>query len=260
MRRLTATLCVLTIGFLLIPATRSLVAQTPSGIREVTASSRGVIPIQTRLRYTTMIVLPDDDEILDVICGDKDFWVVSATKNVAHVKPAKERSTTNLNLVTRKTIYSFLVSEKGDHLPDLTVYVTSDEAEARATPRYYSVRDVAALESELRDARASIEAAQRRANETISAFQQQYPARLQFAYGPLKYERPFFVRAIWHDGQRTFLKTDARELPALYEVQDGGPALIDYQVHQGTYVAAKVIEQGYLALGKTRFHFSLRAR
>ncbi len=69
--------------------------------------SRGVgdrravsIPLQTRLRYTTMIVLPEGEEILDVICGDKDFWVISATQNIAHVKPAKEGATTNLNLVT----------------------------------------------------------------------------------------------------------------------------------------------------------------
>ena len=75
------------------------VAQT-TGIREVTASDRSVIPLQTRLRYTTMIVLPDGEEILDVICGDKDFWVISAVQNIAHVKPAKAGAETNLNLVT----------------------------------------------------------------------------------------------------------------------------------------------------------------
>ena len=52
-------------------------AQTP-GIREVSASPRTLIPLQTRLRYTTMVVLPEGEEILDVICGDKDFWVISA--------------------------------------------------------------------------------------------------------------------------------------------------------------------------------------
>lgn len=36
-------------------------AQT-NGIREVNASERSVIPLQTRLRYTTMIVLPDEEE------------------------------------------------------------------------------------------------------------------------------------------------------------------------------------------------------
>ena len=77
----------------------SVRAQT-TGIREVSASARSLIPLQTRLRYTTMIVLPEGEEILDVICGDKDFWVITATQNIAHVKPAKEGAATNLNLVT----------------------------------------------------------------------------------------------------------------------------------------------------------------
>ena len=47
-----------------------------------------------------MIVLPEGEEILDVICGDKDFWVITSTQNIAHVKPAKEGAATNLNLVT----------------------------------------------------------------------------------------------------------------------------------------------------------------
>jgi type IV secretory pathway VirB9-like protein len=48
----------------------------------VSASSRSLIPLQTRLRYTTKVVLPEGEEILDVICGDKDFWVISSTHNI----------------------------------------------------------------------------------------------------------------------------------------------------------------------------------
>ena len=77
-----------------------VISAQATGIREVSASERSLIPLQTRLRYTTMIVLPDEEEILDVICGDRDFWVISATQNIAHVKPAKEGAATNLNLVT----------------------------------------------------------------------------------------------------------------------------------------------------------------
>ena len=47
-----------------------------------------------------MVLLPDGEEILDVICGDRDFWVITATHNIAHVKPAKEGAATNMNLVT----------------------------------------------------------------------------------------------------------------------------------------------------------------
>src|ERR1700709_453496 len=82
------------------------VAAQVAGVRDVTASARSMIPLQTRLRYTTMIVLPDGEDILDVICGDKDFWVISAAQNMAHVKPAKEGTSTNLNLVTASgTVY-----------------------------------------------------------------------------------------------------------------------------------------------------------
>ena len=47
------------------------------------------------------------------LIGDKDFWVVNATQNILHVKPAKEGSSTNLNLVTGSgAVYSFLLTEK----------------------------------------------------------------------------------------------------------------------------------------------------
>ena len=91
--------------------------------------------------------------------------------------------------------------------------------------------------------------------EEIAAYEQQYPVRLQFAYGTPKYEKPFLVRAIWNDGQFTYIKAEAKELPALYEVKDGAPALVNFQVQGGTYVVPKLLEHGYLALGKERFAF-----
>ena len=89
----------------------------------------------------------------------------------------------------------------------------------------------------------------------MASFRNEYPARLAFSYGTPKYEKPFFVRSIWHDGEFTYIKSDARELPALYEVKDGQPSLVNFQVQQGTYVVPKVLERGYLALGKERFSF-----
>src|SRR5204862_6735565 len=113
-------------------------ARAQSGVREVSATERGVIPLQTRLRYTTMVILPDGEEILDVLCGDRDFWVVSATNNIAHVKPAKPGAEANLNLVTSSgMIYSFLLSEKSSP-PDLKVYVPGEPGAFAGKPKYYS--------------------------------------------------------------------------------------------------------------------------
>lgn len=227
-----------------------------NGVREVSASGRTLIPLTTKVRYTTMILLPEQEEILDVVCGDRDYWVISATQNIAHVKPAKEGAATNLNLVTASgTVYSFLLTEQKNGTTDLKVYVTADPSGPTGVRKYFSAADVNAIHAELTAAKAAIDAANRRADETIAAFRQQYPTALQFPYGNTKYERPFLVRSVWHDGQFTYIRADARELPALYEVKDGQPALVNFQVKDGTYVVPKVIERGYLALGKDKFEF-----
>jgi type IV secretory pathway VirB9-like protein len=251
------------IGLIATVFSPAVVTGQATGIREISASPRSLMPLQTRLRYSTMIVLPDDEEILDVICGDRDFWVISATHNIAHVKPAKEGAATNLNLVTASgAIYSFLLTEKnGAGTPDVKVYVSADpDVSSTGKLRYYSASQIEELRAELSEARVAVDAANRRSTDAIAAYQQEYPARLQFVYGQPRYVKPFRVRSMWHDGQFTYIKTDASELPALYEIKNGKPSLVNFQVRLGTYVVPKVLEEGYLMLGKQRFAFAQQAR
>jgi len=238
------------------------VAGQAVGIRDVSVSERSLIELQTRLRYTTMIVLPESEEILDVICGDKDFWVISATENIVHVKPAKAGAATNLNVVTASgMIYSFLLTEKnGEGSPDLKVYVNADAVTPNGKPKYFSAAHVEELEGRLAKAAAAVEDAERRAKEAIAEYRDEYPTEMHFAYGIPKYERPFLVRSMWHDGRFTYLKTDATELPALYELKDGKPAVVTFQVRRGTYIVPKVLDRGYLTLGDKRFPFALEGR
>ena len=251
---------VVVLAFVGAPSTSvSLRAQT-MGIREVSASPRSLITLQTRLRYTTMIVLPDGEEILDVLCGDRDFWVISATQNIAHVKPAKAGAETNLNLVTSSgTIYSFMLTEKSSP-PDIKVYVQGEQGAATGKPKYYSAAQMETLESQIAELRASARDEARKLDEAVAAYRQQYPTRLQFPYGLPKYDKPFFVRSMWHDGEFTYLKTEATELPALYELKDGKPSIVNFQVREGTYVVPKVLDRGYLVLGSQRFTFEQQGR
>ena len=234
-------------------------AATQVGVREVAASERGVISLATKIRYTTMIILPDAEEILDVLCGDKEFWVINASHNLAHLKPAKEGAATNLNLVTASgTVYSFLLAE-GKGAPDLKVYITADPETATKRPKYYSAKEVSDLQTALNDARVAIETVQHRSDVTLADFRKTYPSTLQFTYVTPSYGKPFFVKSIWHDDHYTYIKTDARELPTLYEVTgDGAPALVNFQVENGTYVVPKVLERGYLALGGQKLEFQTR--
>jgi type IV secretory pathway VirB9-like protein len=250
-------LAVAVMSFVAIPWFSSTGAAQTVGIRQVSASAQSLIPLHTRIRYTTMVVLPDDEEILDVICGDKDYWVISATHNIAHIKPAKEGAATNLDLVTSTgAIYSFLLDEKSGGTPDLKVFVNADPSQPHGKPKYYTAAQFDSVQAELVDARNAVDAAQRRTDEAVAKFKAQYPATLQFVYGAVKYEKPFFVRSMWTDGQFTYIQSDARELPALYELKDGQPALVNFQVEHGTYVVPKVLERGYLALGNARWTFA----
>lgn len=238
----------------------SLSAQAP-GVREVTASPRSVLPLDTKLRYTTMIILPDGDEILDVVCGDRDFWVISATQNIAHVKPAKEGAATNLNLITASgAVYSFLLTEGKTPEPDLKLYVTTEARVVRETPKYYSAIQVSALQTELTEARTAVQHAHDQADDAIATFKRQYPISLHFDYGRPRYEKPFYVRSIWNDGQFTYIQSDAPELPALYEMTEEGSSLLNFQVQNGTYVVPKVLDKAYLMLGKARFAVRQAAR
>ena len=100
-----------------------------------------------------MVVLPENEEILDVICGDKDYWVISAAQNIAHIKPAKEAAATNLNLVTSSGIvYSFLLTERASAPPISRSTSRGETNAAAAKPRYYAASQLASLQAEINEA------------------------------------------------------------------------------------------------------------
>jgi type IV secretory pathway VirB9-like protein len=237
------------------------VAQAQS-TREVTYTPRAVVRIHAKLRFTTMIILPDEEQILDFVCGDKEFWVVSGTQNLAYVKPAKAGASTNLNLVTASgNVYSFLLSEASSE-PDLKIYVTPDasmKSADNAVTKFYAAAEVnqlrEAADAAKREAQAVRAEAAKTAEERINAFKASYPTHLEFPYRFKGGERPFFVSAIYTDGAFTYIKADAPELPALYEVRDGAPNLVNFQVEHGVYIVPKVLENGYLSVGKQTLTF-----
>jgi type IV secretion system protein VirB9 len=242
--------------------------------REVTYNAREVVHLNAKLRFTTLIILPEQEQILDFVCGDKEFWMVSGAHNLAYVKPAKAGAATNLNLVTASgNVYSFLLTE-GTSDADLKVYVLPDDSVKGAgdtLKRFYTAADVEALrqagETARKEAQAAHDAAAKTAEQVektvedrMSAFKASYPTRLDFAYRYKPHEKPFFVGAIYTDGAFTYIKADATELPALYEIRDGKPNLVNFQVEHGTYIVPKVLEKGYLAIGKQKFVFERAAR
>ena len=231
--------------------------------REVSYNPRSVVRINAKLRFTTMIILPEQEQILDFVCGDKEFWIVSGAQNLAYVKPAKAGASTNLNLVTASgNVYSFLLTE-GTAEADLKLYVVSDGTvpggAGTSARKFYSAAEVEELrqtgDAAKKEAQSARDGAAKTIAEQVNAFKASYPTHLDFPYRFKAHEKPFFVTAIYTDGTFTYIRSDAPELPALYEVRDGAPNLINFQVEHGVYIVPKVLENGYLSVGKQTLAF-----
>jgi type IV secretory pathway VirB9-like protein len=237
-------------------------APEPSA-RVIEYGDKDVVKLKTKLRYTTLIVLPKNEQILDFTCGDKEYWVVNGIQNFAYIKPAKAGAQTNLNLTTASgNIYSFVlteVSEQPDAMPDLKVFIEPKDdsmiSAASSRPKFVSAQvaddyrqqaDIA--REETRDVKQATEAA-------VDGGINKFLSNLRFPYHFEAGKKPFYVRAIYHDDKFTYIQARPEETPALYEIQDGNPNLVNFDYKNGVYVVQKILDRGYLAIGKKKLSF-----
>ena len=248
-------------------------AMAADGARVVQYSETDIVPIYAKVRYSTLIVLPANEEILDYTTGDKDFWIINGVHNLCYVHPAKKDIQSDLNLVTASGhIYSFLLTEISDHTndqPDLKVFVewkkgqhlVEGDAAGDGHVEYARASVVQAYEAEAKAARTlaaqAIRQAREREKDVINHFREQYAGQLHFdyAYKSKAKRPPFSVSAIYHDDKFTYIKSHAQEKPTIYAVNDGKPRLINFDYENGVYIVPQIIDRGYLALGKQRMSF-----
>jgi type IV secretion system protein VirB9 len=255
-----------------VPFSCASVLAAADEARVVKYSKEDIVPVNAKLRFSTLIVLPENEEILDFTTGDKEFWIINGVHNLCYVHPAKAGIRSNLNLITASGhVYSFLLTEISNEQnaePDLKIFVEPKESSgtdaSSALHGYVSASEAAAYKKELDALRSQTEdqihAAQSQVAEEVNHFRSGYATTLQFDY---KFDsnaskEPFLVSAIYHDDSFTYIKCAAREKPAFYEIKDGKPNLISFQVENGVYIAPKIIDAGYLAIGKKKLPFARR--
>lgn len=255
----------------------SIIVRPPTlradGARTVQYGDTDIIQIRAKLRFSTLIVLPANEEILDATTGDKEFWIINGSHNLCYLHPAQQAIRSNLNLITATGhVYSFLLTEiskdpKGE--PDLKVFVerkgesmisgsaTAPLARASEVQAYKAAADAAKA-----DAAQAVQAAQEGALKQISLFREEYPGNLRFDYSyDQKAARvPFSVSAIYHDDKFTYIQSSAQEKPTIYEVKDGKPNLINFELTAGVYVIPKIVDVGYLVLGIKKLNFERHER
>jgi len=244
-----------------------------NGARVVKYSQTDIIPIRAKVRFSTLIVLPADEEILDFTTGDKEFWIINGAHNLCYLHPAQVGIRSNLNLVTASGhLYSFLlteISKQPGAEPDLKVFVTPSDGPGLAgnivPSKYVRASEVEAYKSEVSDLRSQLAEQKRRTldqmKSQISAYKQNYPTKLQFDYDLDKKARlaPFLVSEIYHDDSFTYIKSAASERPAIYEMKDGKPNLVNFESENGVYIVPKIVDSGYLVVGKKRVTFNRRS-
>jgi type IV secretion system protein VirB9 len=225
--------------------------------RVVKYHANDIVNVRAKMRYTTLIQLPASEKILEVATGDKDFWIIDTVGNYCFLHPAKEGIHSNLNLITDKgSVYSFTLDDQESAEPDLKVIIEPSDASVLAAANGAAKLVPAA---EVDAARAQIQLAQSRAVAAVDEFRAAYPTKaLKFDY-TFHNDKPFDVSAIYHDDRFTYIKSGASEKFAIYETTDGKPDLVTFQLKDSTYVIPKIVDKGYLEIGKHRLEFTRKA-
>jgi len=224
--------------------------------RTVQYHAQDIVPIHAKLKYTTLIEVPPSEKIMEAATGDKDFWVVDVVNNFCFVHPAKEGISSNLNLITDKgNIYSFTLQDVSNtsQTPDLKVLVQPADHSSMVASTGPSQFIPAA---QLDQSRQELAALQSHVEQAVDEYKSAYPLQLKFDYSYKANEAPFDIQSIYHDNKFTYIKTTAPEKFSVYEMKDGKPNLVTYDLREGTYIIPKVMDSGYVELGKKRMDFS----
>jgi type IV secretory pathway VirB9-like protein len=224
--------------------------------RTVQYHSADIVPIHAKLKYTTLIVVPPTEKIMEAATGDKDFWVVDVVGNFCFVHPAKQGISTNLNLITDKgNIYSFTLQDVSgtSTAPDLKVMIEpadrSSIVASQGPAQYVPAAQVNEMQQQLAAVQSHI-------GQAVDEYKAAYPVSLKFDYTFKANEDPFDIQSIYHDDKFTYIKTSAPEKFSVYDMKDGKPNLINYDLRDGTYIIPTVLQNGYVQLGKKKLEFT----
>ena len=253
----------LTTGLLIAALSAALGAQS-QGIREVKLSSKAVVTINAKVGFTTVVILPPAEPLSDLVWGDTAGWSVNEAGNVLQITPLKAATETNLNIVMPdSTVYTFVLKEgvKGA-VTDLQIVGKTDQAAAAGKRQFVPLdqheAEVQAVRGELASMKEAVLKASEQADQRVAEFRSSYPLTVRRYESQALHVAPFFVQNVWADDEFTWIQVKATELPAVYEVLDGKPAILNPVALPGkvtTFKIPKIVTDGYLEAGKTKWRF-----
>lgn len=240
----------------------------PNAPRTITVSEADTPPVvRAGLLQSTLILLPAEEKVANVFAGDTVDWVFDGghvASRFISIKPKIAGSTTDVHIVSdHGNEYTLQLREvSGDDDPRFDSKVFLMPGDKAAKEKLIEL-PVFVPASELDQARQQIAAAKAAEAATLKAeqkkeetYRSQYPGSLHFDYRWDKSKgKELGLQAIWRDDKFTYLRGQFQETPALYEVKDKKPSLINFDFSNGLYTVPKELDNGYLAIGKQKVEF-----
>src|SRR6185437_11589516 len=158
------------------------------------------------------------------------------------IKPKLANSTTDVHIVSdhgnEYTLELQEVSTDPDPHFDSKVFITPGDQAAKEKltelPVFVPASELDQAKQQIAAARAA-EAATLKAEQTKEEeYRSQYPGTLQFDFTWDESKgKELGLKQIWRDDKFTYLRGQFQETPALYEVKDGKPSLINFDFSNG---------------------------
>jgi type IV secretion system protein VirB9 len=240
----------------------------PNAPRTVVVTDADKPPVVlTGQLQATLIVLPPEEKVATVFGGDTVNWVFDGghvASRFISVKPKAAGVSTDLHIVSdhgnEYTLELHEVSADADPHFDSKVMVTPGDQAGKdklaAMPVFVPAAELEKAKAEAAAAKAAHEAELKAEEAKAEQYRSQYPGSLKFDYHwDHRKGDELGLQEVWHDDRFTYLRGQFQETPALYEVKDGKPSLINFDFAGGLYTVPKELSHGYLTIGKKKVEF-----
>ena len=240
----------------------------PGAPRTITITAADAPPVvRAGLLQSTLIALPPEEKVATVFGRDTVNWAFDGghvASRFLSVKPKVANATTDIHIISdhgnEYTLQLREVSSDPDPHFDANVYIEPGDKAAKdrlaELPVFVPASDLDKVKQEAAAARAAEITAQKAEETKAEQYRGQYPGMLHFDYTWDKTKgKTLGLEQIWRDDRFTYLRGQFQETPALYEVKDKKPSLINFDYNDGLYTVPKELDDGYLAIGKQKVEF-----
>ena len=200
-------------------------------IRTVVFDKDNVVFLAGTMGVSTMIVFDDEETIATVAMGDSLSWqaVPDQSKHYLFIKPLERNAVTNMNVVTTRRIYNFVLRASRPGAPGAI----------------YKLRFV--YPDKQADARLLARAKEMAAMPNLAALKQ-HPELINFDYG-FKGSALNKPDTVFDDGTKTYFRFNG-DVPGIFLVMpDRNETLINYRREGAIIVVDKVAAQWTLRNG-----------